>query len=112
MYKTYLLPHFAKQLKPLLKKYRSLKKDLLNLLGNFDKRQHQSLGNNTYKARLKSSDIPRGKSKAFRLIVFIVEKDKLLLPIAIYFKGRKSDVSKKEINYHLAIILQELENLP
>lgn len=80
-------------------------------LENFDKRQHQFLGNNTYKIRLKSSDIPRGKSKTFRLIVYVLEVDKLILPLAIYFKGVKTKISQREINYHLAIIIQELDAL-
>lgn len=110
MYKFWIAPHFKSQLKPYVKKYRSLKNDLTDTLERFRKNQASPLGKNIYKLRLKCSEIKRGKSKSFRLIVFIMEMKKLLIPIAIYFKGDRTDISRKEINYHLAIIISELKN--
>jgi len=42
-----------------------------------------------------------------------IEADKYLVPVCIYFKGDREDITKKEINDHLEIILFELrmENL-
>ena len=88
MHKVVVTSHFKKQLKPLVKKFRHLPEDIENTLTNFDASQSIALGNYTYKLRLKSSDLPRGKSKSFRLIVILVEQDKILAPIAIYFKGK------------------------
>lgn len=110
MYQVWISSHFAKQLKPLLKKYRHLKEDIIKAFDKFDKRQNQALGNDTYKVRLKSSDIPRGKNKSFRMILYIAEIDKILAPIAIYFKGEREDISQREINYNLTMVLIELES--
>lgn len=109
MYKYLITTHFKKQLKLYLKKYRSLKNDLIDTLKKFKKNQTAPLGKNIYKIRLKSSDIKRDKSKSFRLIIFILEVKKLIIPIAIYFKGDQQNIEKKEINYHMAIILEELK---
>jgi len=108
MCQSIILPHFKKQLKRYTKKYRHLKEAVISILENFDKRQHIHLGRNVYKVRLKTKDIARGKSKSFRILVFVIEAEKYLVPICIYFKGDQEDITKKEINDHLEIILFEL----
>jgi mRNA-degrading endonuclease RelE of RelBE toxin-antitoxin system len=107
MHEYLILPHFKKQLKQLSKKYRHLKDEIIVTLEAFDKTQHQSLGNNLYKIRVKSKDIKRGKDKSFRLIVFIIEMQSYIVPITIYYKGDRKDISAKEVNDHLEIILLE-----
>lgn len=107
MYQYLILPHFKKQLKQLSKKYRYLKDEIVSTLENFEKSKEQSLGNNLYKIRVKSKDIRRGKGKSFRLIVFIVEIQSYIVPITLYYKGDKKDISIKEINDHLEIIILE-----
>jgi len=128
MYRPIILPHFKKQLKRHSRKYRHLKGAVISILESFDKRQHIHIGRNVYKVRLKTKDIARGKSKSFRMLVFLIaeirsshasakasaiEADKYLVPVCIYFKGDREDITKKEINDHLEIILFELrmENL-
>lgn len=108
MYQPIILPHFKRQLKRYSKKYRNLKEAVISILEHFDKRQHVHIGSNVYKVRLQTKDIPRGKSKSFRLLVFVVETEKYLVPICIYFKGDQEDITKKEINEHLEVILFEL----
>lgn len=108
MYQIVFLPHFRGQLKHLLKKYRTLKDDTIASLESFSTEQHPHVGRNVYKVRLKSKSIQKGKSKSFRLIVLVAELDALLIPITIYFKGDKTDITLKEINHHLDIILFEL----
>lgn len=107
MYQYLILPHFKKQLKQLSKKYRRLKDETVSTLKNFEKSKEQSLGNNLYKIRVKSKDIKRGKDKSFRLIVFIIEIQNYIVPITLYYKGDKKDMSVKEINSHLEIIILE-----
>lgn len=107
-YKTIILPYFRKQLKHYVKKYRSLKETVIGELGSFDKNNAVHVGNNVYKMRLNCSDIPKGKSKSFRLVIFIVETDNFLVPITIYFKGDSENISKKELNDHLEKVLLEL----
>ncbi|OGF22959.1 hypothetical protein A2Y83_05040 [Candidatus Falkowbacteria bacterium RBG_13_39_14] len=75
---------------------------------NFDKNKFVHIGNNVYKIRLKCDEIAKGKSKSFRLIIFIVEDDNILVPITIYFKGECESIGKKELNNHLEMILLEL----
>lgn len=108
MYRPIILPHFKRQLKRHTKKYRHLKEAVISILDNFDKRQYIHIGHNVYKVRLGTKDIARGKSKSLRMLVFVIEVDKYLVPICIYFKGDREDIAKKEINDHLEIILFEL----
>jgi len=113
MYQPIILSHFKKQLKCYSKKYRHLKGAVISILESFDKRQHIHIGRNVYKVRLKTKDITRGKSKSFRILVFLLEAEKYLIPICIYFKGDREDITKKQINDHLETIIFELrmENL-
>ncbi|OGL88097.1 hypothetical protein A3I42_03625 [Candidatus Uhrbacteria bacterium RIFCSPLOWO2_02_FULL_49_11] len=108
MYHVIILPHFLRQLNTYVKKHRRLKDDVIVCLEQFDARLHAHLGNNVYKVRLKSRDIPRGKSKSFRLIVLLINAGSFLVPISIYFKGDQEDIARKEINDHLETILFEL----
>ncbi len=103
--------HFKKQIKIYLKKYRSLFRDTLEALKQFDPNNSISLGHRTYKIRVKSSDLKRGKSHGFRLIIFILEIDEMITPLVIYFKGDQADITKKKILYHTAFVEQELNQL-
>lgn len=111
MYQVYLADHFLRQLKFYLRKYRNLQKDLETTLQDFSLKTAQYLGNRLYKVRLKSSDIPRGKSKAFRLIVFFLGINRVVVPITLYFKGDRKDITDKEIEYHLAMVLADIQRL-
>ncbi len=108
MYQVIILPYFRRQIKPLVKRYRHFKDDVISVLENFDKSNCVSLGANVYKMRFKVTDIPKGKSKSFRMIVLLVEVEKFVVPVCVYFKGDRQDISKKEINRHLEVSLLEL----
>jgi hypothetical protein len=110
MYQPIILPHFGRQLKWYLKKFRGLKNDVIDALENFDIRRHPHLGNNVYKVRLAGNDLARGKSKSFRLIILLVAADNFIVPITLYQKSEKDDITKKEINNHLEEILFELQH--
>ena len=110
MYQIIISSHFRKQLKSYAKKYRHLKNEVITVLENFNKRQNVHLGNNVYKIRLKTKDIPKGKNKSFRLIILIIEIEKFIAPIVLYFKGNQENISKKEINDKMEAILFELRN--
>ena len=110
-YRYYISTHFKRQLKPYLKKHRSLLDDVIDVLKTFDPRCHIALGADIYKIRLKSSDVPKGKSKSFRLIVLLITIENLISPVAIYFKGDQETISKREIKYHIDIIRSELETV-
>lgn len=103
--------HFKKQIKPYIKKYRSLWGDICYALRVFDPRLAVRLKNGIYKIRVKSRDIPKGKNHAFRMIVLLVEVDNILAPLTIYFKGDQENISGKEIAHHVMIIEQEIPHL-
>ena len=105
----YFADHFLKQLKPHAKKFRKLPQDLTLVLKNFLPEQAQMLGQKLYKLRLKASDLPKGKSKSFRVIIYIWQDPEIVVPIAIYFKSDIQNLSAKEIKYHLGKVLVEIE---
>ena len=110
MYRAIFLPHFLQQLGQLAKKYFHLRDAVGSTLDAFQKDRAISLGNRLYKLRVASKDIPRGKSKSFRLIVLLLETDSSVVPITLYFKGDRQDMAKREMNDHLQVILLELES--
>jgi mRNA-degrading endonuclease RelE of RelBE toxin-antitoxin system len=112
MYQSLFLPHFLRQLKPLLKKYPSVKEDIKRTLADFDTKLYPHLGRNVYKVRLGVTGLARGKSKSLRLIVLVVEHHSLLAPVTIYFKGDKTNISFKELSDHLEIIEIEIDRSP
>ncbi len=112
MYKPIILPYFRKQLELYAKKYRHLKEAIIFVLDNFQKEQHAHIGHGIYKARVRSKDIPRGKSKSFRVLVLVLEVEEYVVPFAVYFKGDQENLVKKEINRHLENILLELRFIP
>ena len=90
-------------------KYRHLKDVIAGTLDDFHKEQHARLRGNMYKVRLRTKDMARGKSSAFRLIVLIVEVHNCVIPVTLYFKSDRVGITKKELNHHLEIILFELK---
>ncbi|MCP9763403.1 type II toxin-antitoxin system RelE/ParE family toxin [Lacihabitans soyangensis] len=93
-----ILP-FQKQAKKLIKKYPSLKSELLELfeLLKADPIIGVNIGSQCYKIRLAISSKNKGKSAGARVIinVFIDEKEVYLL--SIYDKSEKSSISEKEL---------------
>ncbi len=109
MLQLVVLPYCKRQLKPLLKKYRDLKDSVIAALDTFDPEQHTHLGHGVYKIRVTTQGLRRGKSGAFRIILLLVEYDRLLVPITVYFKGDRQTLTKQELNDHLQHILFELD---
>lgn len=108
-YRYKILNCFARRIKPFLKKFPHLNDDLLISLKWFNKESADSLGNGTYKFRLRSSDLRKGKSAAFRCIVYILESDQLLVPIAIFFKSERDNLSREEIIIALNDAISEMK---
>ena len=54
MYKIVILSHFKKSLKPLLKKFPSLKNSVIETLDKFNKEKCTLIQNDLYKIRLKT----------------------------------------------------------
>ncbi|MFH1769809.1 MAG: hypothetical protein ABH833_04050 [Parcubacteria group bacterium] len=109
MPRVVILPYFLKSAKGYLKKYRSLERTIVDVLGRFSPSHHVHLGNNIYKVRFSIKEITKGKSKVFRLILRLTSDHKFLIPVFMYFKGDRETVSDNEINEHLSEILLELK---
>ena len=100
---------FALALKPLLKKYPTLKRDLLNLEKGLllNPKLGTPLGQNAYKIRLKISSKGRGKSGGARVIsllettligeLHLSENEITVNLITIYDKAETSTISDKEL---------------
>lgn len=80
------------------------------MLENFVPEQHDRLGKCLYKARLRAEEIPKGKNKSFRVIIYLMEIEEWLVPITIYYKGDQANLSQKEINDHMEEVLFELRS--
>lgn len=111
MHQVIITTHFKNELKPLVKKYPYLKNTVIEELESFNVKSGVHLGNSLYKVRLSPKGFPKGKSKAFRLIIYSLEQNGILVPITIYFKGDQENLSPKELNKHLEITLVKLHNI-
>ena len=101
---------FSSAAKPLLKKYHSLSKDLLNLEKELiaTPRLGTSLGQDAYKIRLKISSKGKGKSGGARVISFvetivigiaekISDEEVIVNLLTIYDKAEVDNISDKEL---------------
>ena len=111
MYNFKILSCFKKQAKPLTKKFPNFKKDLLKFLNNLSLDNAINLGRGNYKLRLKLSDLPKGKNKSLRLIIHVIYQKNLIIPIAVYCKSEKENISKLEINNNLLLAIEELKKI-
>jgi mRNA-degrading endonuclease RelE of RelBE toxin-antitoxin system len=106
--------NFKKEVKPLLKRYKSLNTDLINLEKelNINPTLGTSLGNNTYKIRLKITSKGKGKSGGARVISYIetellahLEADSaetVVNLISIYDKSDTEIITDKELKRLIA----------
>ncbi len=88
---------FLKDLKRLKKKYPNIRLDVDSLIeslqnGETPGDQVQATGYTVYKARLKSTDLNKGKSGGYRVIYFIQMLTEVAL-ITIYVKSERVDLS-------------------
>ncbi|NEO87381.1 MAG: type II toxin-antitoxin system RelE/ParE family toxin [Spirulina sp. SIO3F2] len=92
---------FKRRLKQLAKRYRSIKTDLQPVLqqlqaGDFIGDQITGLNATAFKARIRNSDIPTGKSGGYRLIYQILSPSSIAL-LVIYAKSEQVDINADEI---------------
>lgn len=99
-YNLIITPHFERDLKLLLKKYKSLKKDLSALFESLENEptKGKSLGKDCYKIRIAITSKGKGKSGGARVITCVkITSDNIYL-LSIYDKSEKEDISDKELN--------------
>ncbi|MFN6565125.1 MAG: type II toxin-antitoxin system RelE/ParE family toxin [Nostoc sp. ChiSLP01] len=101
-----LTVEFQRKLRTLSKKYRQIQRDLEEVLkqlqgGNFVGDRLSGIGYEIFKARVKNSNIKKGKSAGYRLIYWIHSLNKIVL-LDIYSKSEQEDIEVKEIQRILA----------
>jgi hypothetical protein len=97
---------FEKQAKRLIKKYASLRKELLELVQELKENPEQgtAIGKGCFKIRIAIASKGKGKSGGARVITNLVVKDATVYLISIYDKSEKENFSEKELDELLKAI--------
>jgi len=98
-YNVETIPNFEKEAKRLLKKYPSLKEEIIDLISELEDNPMlgADLGNNVRKIRLAIASKGKGKRGGARVLSFIrIEQDSVFL-FSIYDKGEQSSISENRI---------------
>lgn len=92
-------PNFKKELKRLVKKYSSLKREFEELIFSLENYPTQGigLGNNCYKIRLKIASKGKGKSAGARVITCVKVVEENVFLISIFDKSEKENISDSEL---------------
>jgi hypothetical protein len=90
---------FKKEAKRLIKKYPSLKEELLELdiLLSTHPTLGIDLGNNTFKIRLAIKSKSKGKKGGGRIITYVITKDKEVYLLTIFDKSEMDNLDNKTI---------------
>ena len=112
-YDVHLTETFQKSIKALRKKYPHVKDDLISQIRALEK--DPSAGDpipdwnkEVWKVRIASSDVKKGKRGGYRLIYFWKAGEMKIYLLFGYFKGEKTEITKKEIESLLKKLYQEL----
>ena len=98
-YKIELSSNFKKEAKKLVKKYPSLKTELIKLFSELEKNPTLGipLGDNIYKIRLAIASKNKGKSGGARVLSFVKVTETSVLLFSIYNKGDIDNLTENEI---------------
>ena len=102
-YNIEVTAYFSKQLKRLVKKFPSLKKEFSDLIVLLKENPEMgtNLGNNCYKIRLAIASKQKGKSGGARIITHIQVIETKIYLLSIYDNSEQSDISDKELDIWL-----------
>lgn len=97
---------FERQAKRLIKKYASLKKELLELVLELKENPEQgtAIGKGCFKIRISIASKGKGKSGGARIITNFVVTDASVYLLSIYDKSEKENLSDKELDQLLKSI--------
>jgi mRNA-degrading endonuclease RelE of RelBE toxin-antitoxin system len=97
---------FERQAKRLIKKYASLRKELLELVQELKETPEQgtAIGKGCYKIRIAIASKGKGKSGGARVITNLVVTDATVYLLSIYDKAEKENLADKELNELLKAI--------
>ena len=98
-YNIELTDNFKNEAKKLIKKYASLRTEIIELGKELAENPTSGtpLGNDVYKIRLAIASKNKGKSGGARIISFVKIIDETVYFLSIYNKGNKDSISDKEI---------------
>ena len=98
-YNVFTLRPFDTQLKRLVKKYPSLKKEYIKLIESLENNPKQGtpIGNRCYKIRLGIASKGKGKSGGARVIANLVIEESSIFLLAIYDKSEKANLTDSEL---------------
>ena len=98
-YNVVLTDHFTKEVKKLIKKYKSLKAELAKLDEELAENPTLGipLGNDVYKIRIAISSKGKGKSGGARIITFIKVTQEAVYLVSIYDKSDLETLTKNQI---------------
>jgi len=87
---------FEKELKRLVKKFPSLKKEFAELIKSILKNPETGtfIGNNCYKIRISIASKGKGKSGGARVITYLYIQTKTVYLLTLYDKSEKSDLKQ------------------
>jgi len=105
-YKVKSIDIFEKQAKRLIKKYPSLKNELLQLIDNLEKdpQQGTSIGKSCYKVRIAITSKGKVKSGGARVITNFFINEKTVYLLSIYDKAEQENLTNKELKELLTFI--------
>jgi mRNA-degrading endonuclease RelE of RelBE toxin-antitoxin system len=114
LYNVFLPEFFKRIVKDLEKKYPNVKADLKTALRVVENnpelgKSFQGWGD-VKKLRVQNSDVRKGKRSGYRLIYLVDHAERRIIPLLLYSKSHKSDVTAKELRMLLARLDQELSD--
>jgi len=106
-YRIELTDSFQRQFKKLLKKYPSLKQEIISLRQQILENPQTGtyIGNDCYKIRIAIHSKGKGKSGGGRVITHVYVHNKTVYLLSIYDKSEKENITDKEIE----LLLSNLE---
>jgi mRNA-degrading endonuclease RelE of RelBE toxin-antitoxin system len=98
-YNIFSTQRFEKEIKRLVKKFPSLKKEYSELIDNIKHLPNTGtlIANNCYKIRLAIASKVKGKSGGARVITYVYLESKTVYLLTIYDKSEKSDLKANEL---------------
>ncbi len=96
-------PSFEKEAKRLIKKYRSLAQEIVELVGSLSENPAQGtpIGRDCYKIRMAIKSKGKGKRGGARVITCVVALSESVTLLSIYDKAERATISDEELKQML-----------
>lgn len=106
-YSVIPIERFKREAKRLIKKYPSLRSELLELNKTLTKNPETGtpLGNNAYKVRLAIRSKGKGKSGGARVITYLITEEKEVYLLTIYDKSDLDNIDDKTLKKIIADLI-------